>query len=81
VLGAKIKIPTPDGNVDLTVPPNSRQGSKLRLKGRGLPGKTPGDFFVVLQIALPPANTERAKTVYRTMQQELDFNPRLSLGG
>jgi len=79
-LGAKIKVPTPEGSVDLKIPANSRQGSKLRLKGRGLPGKTPGDFFVVLQIALPPANTERAKAIYRTMQQELDFNPRLPLG-
>ncbi|TRW90278.1 DnaJ C-terminal domain-containing protein [Candidatus Methylobacter oryzae] len=79
-LGAKIKVPTPEGNVDLKIPPNSRQGSKLRLKGRGLPAKTPGDFYVALQIALPPANTEREKAVYQKMQQELDFNPRLSLG-
>jgi curved DNA-binding protein len=79
-LGAKIKVPTPEGCVDLKIPPNSRQGSKLRLKGRGLPAKTPGDFFVVLQIALPPANTERAKAIYQKMQQELDFNPRLTLG-
>lgn len=79
-LGAKIKVPTPEGNVDLKIPPNSRQGSKLRLKGRGLPAKAPGDFLVVLQIALPPANTDRAKAVYQKMQQELDFNPRLSLG-
>lgn len=81
VLGAIIKIPTPEGKVDLKIPPNSKQGSKLRLKGRGIPAKTPGDFFVVLQIALPPANTEQAKAIYRTMQQELDFNPRLNLGG
>ncbi len=80
-LGATIKAPTPDGMVDLKIPPNSHQGSKLRLKGRGLPGKTPGDFFVVLQIALPPAHSERAKAIYQKMQQELDFNPRLSLGG
>jgi len=79
-LGAKIEVPTPEGSVDLKIPANSRQGSKLRLKGRGLPGKMPGDFFVVLQIALPPADTERAKAIYRTMQQELDFNPRLPLG-
>jgi curved DNA-binding protein len=78
-LGATIKVPTPEGNVDLKVPPNSHQGSKLRLKGRGLPAKTPGDFFVVLQIALPPANTERAKAIYQKMQHELNFNPRQSL--
>jgi curved DNA-binding protein len=79
-LGAKVKVPTPEGSVDLKIPPNSRQGSKLRLTGRGLPGATPGDFYVVLQIVLPPANTEKAKAVYQKMQQELDFNPRHALG-
>ncbi len=79
-LGANIKVPTPEGQVDLKIPPNSHQGTKLRLKGRGLPAKTPGDFYVVLQIALPPVNTERDKMAYKKMQQELDFNPRLTLG-
>lgn len=75
-LGAKIKVPTPEAYVDLKIPPDSRAGSKLRLKGRGLPAQPPGDFFVVLQIALPPANTEKSRTAYKKMQQELDFNPR-----
>ncbi|TAN71814.1 MAG: J domain-containing protein [Methylobacter sp.] len=79
-LGAKIKVPTPEGVVDLKIPPCSQQGSKLRLKGRGLPSKIPGDFFVVLQVVLPPASTEQAKAAYQKMQQELDFNPRISLG-
>ena len=79
-LGAKIKVPTPEGDIDLKIPPNSRQGGKLRLAGRGLPAKTPGDFYVVLQIALPPANTEQAKAIYEKMQQSLDFNPRQSMG-
>ncbi|MGZ8164833.1 MAG: DnaJ C-terminal domain-containing protein [Methylobacter sp.] len=79
-LGARVKVPTPEGVVDLKIPPNSQQGSKLRLKGRGLPGKTPGDFFVVLQIVLPPARTEESKAIYLAMQKELDFNPRKSFG-
>ena len=79
-LGAKIKIPTPVGTVDLKIPPHSEQGTKLRLKGHGLPAKTPGDFYVVLQIALPPAHSEEAKAAYQRMQHEFDFNPRVSLG-
>ncbi|MDP2179947.1 DnaJ C-terminal domain-containing protein [Methylicorpusculum sp.] len=79
-LGAKIKVPTPEGPVDLSIPANSRQGSKLRIKGRGLPSKKPGDFYVVLQITLPPADSEAARSVYQQMQAQLDFNPRLSLG-
>lgn len=80
-LGAKIKVPMPEGSVDLKIPPNSRQGGKLRLAGRGLPAKSPGDFFVVLQIVLPPAITEHAKAAYQNMQQALDFNPRQAMGG
>ncbi len=79
-LGAKVKAPTPDGTVDLSIPPDSKAGRKLRLKGRGIPGKTPGDLYVILQIALPPANTEKAKALYTKMQQELAFNPRAGLG-
>ena len=79
-LGGKIKVPTPGGVVDLNIPANSKQGRKLRLKGRGIPAKVPGDLFVVLQIALPPANDEKAKEIYETMAKELDFNPRSHLG-
>ena len=79
-LGAKIKVPIPDGSVELTIPPNSRQGSKLRLTGRGLPTKVPGNFFVELQIVLPLASTDQAIEVYQNMQQTLGFNPRESMG-
>ncbi len=79
-LGAKVKAPTPDGAVDLSIPAGSAGGRKLRLKGRGIPGRTPGDLYVVLQIVLPPARTEKAKELYKKMQQELAFNPRAGLG-
>ncbi len=80
VLGAKVNIPTPDGMVTLTIPPDSKQGSKLRLKGRGLPSKDKGDLYAVLNIALPPAKTEVEKALYEQMAQEMDFNPRAHLG-
>ncbi len=79
-LGATIKVPTPDGPVDLRIPENSKSGRKLRLKGRGIPAKTPGDLYVVLEIALPPANDEKARQVYRDMQKNLPFNPRSHMG-
>ena len=80
ILGAKVKVPTPAGNIGLTIPPDSISGKKLRIKGRGIPGKTPGDLYVVLRIALPPAKTEQAKDFYKKMEQELAFNPRKHLG-
>ena len=79
-LGDKVKAPTPAGAVDVTIPANSAQGRKLRLKGRGIPGKQPGDLYIVLQIALPPADNEKAKDFYRKMASELTFNPRAALG-
>jgi len=79
-LGARIKAPTPEGIVDLTIPAGSTAGRKLRLKGRGIPGKPEGDLYVVLQIALPPADSESARQLYHTMQQEMAFNPRSGLG-
>ena len=79
-LGAQVKAPTPGGIIDLKIPPGSSSGRKLRLKGRGIPGKSPGDLYAVLRIALPPGNSERAKAFYRRMEQELAFNPRAGLG-
>jgi curved DNA-binding protein len=79
-LGGKVKVPTPAGVVDLSIPVNSVQGRKLRLKGRGIPGKTPGDLYVALQISLPSANDEKAKKLYQAMADELAFNPRARLG-
>lgn len=75
-LGTTIAIPTPAGKVDLKIPANSRSKQKLRLKKRGIPGSTPGDLYVILQITLPPADSEQARALYREMEQKLAFNPR-----
>jgi curved DNA-binding protein len=80
-LGAEIQVPTPSGEVALTIPPGSVAGRKLRLKGRGIPGNTPGDFYFVLQIVLPPADSEAGRKAYRNMAAQFaSFNPRVKLG-
>ncbi len=79
-LGARVKVPTPTGTIDLKVPAGSTSGRKLRLKGRGIPGEPAGDLYVVLQITLPPAETQKAKAFYREMEEQLAFNPRAELG-
>jgi curved DNA-binding protein len=78
-LGANVKAPTPSGAVDLKIPPNSQAGRKLRLKGRGIPAKSPGDLYVVLKIALPPADEPAARAIYQRMQEEIRFNPRAAM--
>ena len=79
-LGATIKIPVPDGLVEVRVPENSQTGRKLRLKGRGIPAATPGDLYLMLEVVLPPATTAKAREFYQTMARELAFNPRQNLG-
>ena len=79
-LGATIKVPTPDGPVDLKIAEGTISGRKMRLKARGIPGKPAGDLFVVTQITLPPADNDAAKDLYRKMEQELAYNPRSKLG-
>ena len=80
-LGATVKVPSPNGIVELKIPADSAAGRKLRLKGRGIPGNTPGDLYVVLQIALPSADTDAAKAFYRNMAEQFkSFDPRAKLG-
>jgi curved DNA-binding protein len=78
-LGAAVAVPTPDGSVELTVPPGSASGRKLRLKGRGLPGQPSGDLYVVLAVVLPPADSPKAKAAYESLRAAFDFNPRAHL--
>ncbi|TAJ19536.1 MAG: J domain-containing protein [Rugosibacter sp.] len=84
-LGASVTVPTPNGSVELRIPAGSASGAKLRLKGRGIPAASAngmaGDFYVVLQIVLPPASDEAARAVYSDMAKRFDgFKPRAKLG-
>lgn len=78
-LGAKVAAPTLGGKVEMTIPPNSQSGTKLRLKGRGLPAKSPGDEYVVLKIVIPEPKTEAERQLYKKMAQEMHFDPRREL--
>jgi len=78
-LGATVKVPTPSGPVDLKIPANSQAGRKLRLKDRGIPARQPGDLYVVLQIAVPPADTAERRQIYEKMKREFAFNPRAGM--
>jgi curved DNA-binding protein len=65
-LGATVTVPTPAGPVGLKVPPGSKPGARLRLRGRGLPATPAGDLYATLQVALPPADTDAVRDAYRS---------------
>ncbi|HWW70542.1 MAG TPA: DnaJ C-terminal domain-containing protein, partial [Duganella sp.] len=75
-LGGDIEVGTPSGKVTVSVPAGSQSGRKLRLRGRGIPGKEAGDLYLLLEVVLPPATTDKARELYRTMAREMAFNPR-----
>ena len=81
-LGASVAAYTPAGEVQLTIPSGSTQGRKLRLKGRGLPGKQPGDLYAVLTLTLPPSDTAPAKAAYAALAAAFaDYDPRAAQEG
>ncbi|MES9878131.1 MAG: DnaJ C-terminal domain-containing protein [Candidatus Sedimenticola sp. PURPLELP] len=80
VLGAKVSVPTLGGPVTLTIPAGSQNGRKLRLKGRGLPGKPPGEQYVILQIRVPDKPDQKTREAYRHLQQSVEFDPRKNIG-
>lgn len=79
-LGATVSVPTLGGKVELKIPADSQANQKLRLKGRGLPAKTAGDQYVVLQIVLPKAESAAQRELYQEMAKQMPFNPRIKLG-
>jgi curved DNA-binding protein len=55
-LGAKVEVPTLDGRVTLTIPAGTDSGTKLRVRGKGIPnpsGGAPGDLYAVVQVRVP----------------------------
>ncbi len=79
VLGAKVKVPTPDGPVMLTIPKGTTSGKVLRLKGRGFAAKDGkrGDQLVAVEIDVPADNPELEKFV---ADWTAPANPRSALG-
>jgi curved DNA-binding protein len=78
-LGETVAVPTLAGPVDMKLPAGARAGQKMRLRGRGLPGPTPGDQYVLLKIVLPP-DSPRARELFEQMKLEVPFDPRAELG-
>ncbi|MGB1311536.1 MAG: DnaJ C-terminal domain-containing protein [Leucothrix sp.] len=78
-LGASVTVPTLGGSIKLTIPEGTKSGSKMRLKGKGLPSAVAGDQYVVLKVVAPVAQTEEQRAFYEKMRDLFDWDPRQSL--
>ena len=77
VLGTAVEIPTLGGPVRLKIRPGTQGGQQLRLAKRGLPKPgEEGDLYAIVQIAVPPAATEREAALYTEISKVSTFNPR-----
>jgi DnaJ-class molecular chaperone len=78
VLGGRIRIPTPTGDVTMSIPKGSNTGTTLRLKGKGAPrrGGGHGDQFVKLKVVLPKPPDPELEAFVSNWGKGKDFNPR-----
>jgi len=77
-LGAKVDVPTLDGMVKMTVPPNTQGGKRFRLRGKGLPriGGEQGDLYATVRITVPHSLTPKERELFQELQKASSFNPR-----
>jgi DnaJ-class molecular chaperone len=81
VLGAKVRVPTLDGAVELALPAGASSGRTFRLKGKGLPGKSgPGDLFVTARIVLPDGSDADLEELMRAWRDGKPYDPRRDMG-
>jgi curved DNA-binding protein len=79
-LGSKVDVELPDGTIKISVPSGSQSGSRLRLRGRGLPLKKKdagrGDIFVEIRIVVPSTLSDAEREIYERLASVSKFNPR-----
>ncbi len=77
VLGAKVRVPTLDGAVELAIPANTNGGRTFRLKGKGMPSKQgAGDLFATVRIMLPEREDAKFEELMRKWRDSKPYDPR-----
>lgn len=76
--GAKVSVPTPEGAVTLAIPSGSQNGSKLRIRGKGLElkGKPRGDLIAHLEVTLPKGQDPKVEEALEVVQEAFETDPR-----
>ena len=76
-MGKKVRVPTLSGHIEMTIPPNSQTGQRLRIKGKGLVGKHgQGDLYAILKVVMPPKSDASVNELWSQLAQKADFDPR-----
>lgn len=77
-LGISATIPTPHGDVKMTVKPGTQPGTKLRLRGKALPkGKDEfGDLYVTITVEFPESSSDEEKAIWQSLAEKSSFRPR-----
>lgn len=81
-LGKQIDVPTIDGTAKITIPPGVQNGTKLRLKGKGVPNlksKKRGDQYVEVKVIMPDDIKESDKKVFEDLAKSSPYDPRTKL--
>ena len=71
-LGCKKEVPTPYGNINLTIPAGTNSNDKLRVKGKGIPNvstKKKGDLYIVANVIIPEKLTRDQKKLIEQLNQ------------
>lgn len=78
--GAKVRVPTPDGEVTLKVPPRTQSGQVSRLRGKGVArkGKPPGDLYVRFLVHIPTSDDEAVAKAVATLKDHVG-DPRVGI--
>ena len=80
-LGCKLEVPTLDGRINMTVPANSQNGKRLRVKGRGLGrAESRGDLYVVVRITMPTEASAEEQALWQQLADNSTFKPRQDWG-
>ena len=81
VLGAKVRVPTLDGAVELAIPPGTSSGRTFRLKGKGFPAKDgKGDLLAAVRIVLPEGSDMELEELMRKWRKTKPHDPRKDMG-
>jgi curved DNA-binding protein len=79
-LGAKLAVPLPDGkSVNLTLAAGSGSGKQLRLKGKGIPAKIPGNLLVTIMIVVPEEISDNERAAYEALKSASSFDARTKM--